>query len=214
MRCDIPECRRRAGQRIVRRTERKKFYRIPVSRAQYDFPEGAQWRSVDVSKALAVFLRHEGCRMNVMSNECCIYDLEDAAWAVTKRIRGGHRWPVEPRELLALIALHDERNRDGTVQKCRYMAMVAAEPNEQVDANRYGPLDHAAAYNDGIRPTHICAIQGHSQLMKIEDLCGVWSDEIIVGDEIWHGTKRENLESIWQYGLTPGGVGRQKKSNT
>ena len=92
------------------------------------------------------------------------------------------------------------------------MAMVSAEPNEPVDANRYGPLDSAKVVMAGIHPTHICAIQGHSQMIKIEDLCGVWSNETHIGDEIWHGTMREYLESIWKYGLIPGGVGWKQRS--
>ena len=91
---------------------------------------------MEVSKALATFLRHTGCKMSVMSNEYCIYELEDAAWAVTKKVRGGHKRPVTPDELIALIASHDERAWDGSIPKCRYMAMVSAEPHEPVDAKR------------------------------------------------------------------------------
>ena len=80
-----------------------------------------------MSKALGNFLRHQAYKLNVETNECRIYELNDAAWAVSQQVRNGHRDPVTPEEIVALIAYQDVRRYDGSIERLRYMAMRAVE---------------------------------------------------------------------------------------
>ena len=74
-----------------------------------------------------------------------------------------------------------------------------------IGKDKYGPFDAEKAYKDRVYPTHICAVQGHSQPISIRNIPGTWALEADIGDEIWHGTMRSLLPSIWKHGLRPSG---------